>query len=533
MNEVETNSGFVRGPRRRLIDARAAMTYWPVALVLGIAVIVRCFIWLNSDVSWLLTLAEQVLAGARAYVDYSEPNPPASIIIYMPAILLAHLLSISAEFAVTILIFSGALASLWLVARALPDDKLLQPRDRPLLFALACALLLILPGDNFAERENIALMAILPMLAVNARRADDAHVGIVLAVLAGIGGGIAIGVKPYFALALLLPLPYVLWRRHAHRRSTLAALLAPEHIAAAFIVLAYGALLVWLFPDYTRQTLPLVLTLYVPLRYSLPLMLANPSVILVLVMALAALGLGWREFRTPLLAVASLAALGFTAALVIQGKGWPYHGYPAVALSLFVLGTILIRRLAGFLHGRSAVKRQTIELMLGAALFACVYALASYWLLQEPSRSYLVSVVARLVPPHPKIVSIYGAPGLAFPLTRKLDGTPLGRTPFQWISAYTDRMLTAGGLDPTGNTQISDPALRRTIEGYARQDRRELADMIRTRHPDVILVGGAGERRWAFSHPEVATALRPYHLAKTVGEVEIWLPRDASRARSP
>jgi hypothetical protein len=154
-------------------------------------------------------------------------------------------------------------------------------------------------------------------------------------------------------------------------------------------------------------------------------------------------------------------------------------------------------------------------------------------MLQEPSRSYLVSVVARLVPPHPKIVSIYGAPGLAFPLTRKLDGAPLGRTPFQWISAYTDRMLTAGGLDPTGNTQISNPALRRTIEDYARQDRHELADMIRARHPDVILVGGDGERQWALSHPEVAAALRPYRLAKTVGQVEIWLPRGVSRAHSP
>ena len=533
MNDVETNSGFVGGPRRRLIDARAAITYWPVVLVLGIAAIVRCFIWLNSDVSWLLTLAEQVLAGARAYVDYSEPNPPASIIIYMPAILLAHFFSITAESAVTILTFSGTLASLWLVARALPNDELAQPRDRQLLFALACALLLILPGDNFAERENIALIAILPMLAVYARRADGAHVDIVLAVLAGIGGGIAIAVKPYFALALLLPLPYVLWRRSAHRRSTLAALFAPEHIAVAFIVLAYGALLVRLFPDYTKQTLPLVLTLYVPLRYSLPLMLANPSVILVIVTGLATLGLGWREFRAPSIAIVSLAALGFTVALIAQGKGWPYHGYPAVALSLFVLGAALVKRLLTYLDGNGVTKRQIVELACGAGLLASVYALASYWLLQEPSRSYLVSVVARLAPPHPKIVSIYGAPGLAFPLTRKLDGAPLGRTPFQWISAYTDRMLSAGTLDPTGITQIADPQLRRTIENFARQDRLELADLIRTRHPDVILVGGDGERQWALSHPEIAAALRPYRFDRLVGQVEIWLPRDASRAPLP
>jgi len=514
---------------RRTFEAIAVHSIWPGALTLGIAVLVRCFIWLNSDVSWLLTLAEQVLAGARAYVDYSEPNPPASIIIYVPAVLLAHIAWMPAEAALTILIFAGALTSLALVALALPNGALAQPRERSLLFALACALLLILPGDNFAERENIALIVILPMLALYARRAEVEPVAPALAVVAGLGGGSAIAIKPYFALALLLPFLYVLWRGRA-RRGILAVLFAPEHLAAAFVVLAYGVALVRLFPDYTTHTLPLVLTLYVPLRYTVPLMLANPSVILVMVTGLAALGLGWREFRAPFIAIVSLAALGFTVALIAQGKGWPYHGYPAVALSLFVLGAILVKRLLTYLDGSGVTKRQIVELACGAGLLASVYALASYWLLQEPSRSYLVSVVARLAPPHPKIVSIYGAPGLAFPLTRKLDGAPLGRTPFQWISAYTDRMLSAGTLDPTGNTQVADPQLRRTIENYARQDRLELANLIRTRHPDIILVGGDGERQWALSHPEIAAALRPYRFDRLVGQVEIWLPRNASRA---
>jgi len=516
---------------RRSFAAAALLSHWPGVLVLGVAALVRCFIWLNSDVSWLLTLAEQVLAGARAYVDYSEPNPPASIMIYIPAILFAHLFSISAESALTVLVFIAALTSLALAARVLPGGALAQVRERPLLFALACTLLLILPGDNFAERENIALITMLPLLAIYARRADAARVEPGLAVLGGLGGGIAIAIKPYFALALLLPFVFVLWRRRRNLSSIVAALFAPEHLAAAAVVLAYGAALVRLFPDYTEHTLPLVLTLYVPLRYSLPLMLANPSVILVLVAGLAALGLGWREFRSPLIAVAGLAALGFTVALIVQGKGWPYHGYPAVALSLFVLGVVLIKRV--ILDENDSARRRIIEFAIGAGLLACIYGLASYWMLQEPSRSYLVSVVARLVPPHPKIVSIYGAPGLAFPLTRKLDGAPLGRTPFQWISAYTDRMLSAGGLDPTGNKPIANPTLRRTIEEYARADREQLADLIRTRHPDIILVGGEGERQWALSHREVAAALRPYRFAEMVGQVEIWLPRDAARAPSP
>jgi hypothetical protein len=492
--------------------------------------VLRSFIWLNSDVSWLLTLAEQVLAGARAYIDFTEPNPPASILIYMPAIELARLANISAEAALSVLVFAAAFVSLWMAGRCLGEDSLVGARERPLLFALACALLLILPGDNFAERENIALISILPMIAVSVRRAEGASPGLVIALFAGIGGGIAVAIKPYFALALLLPFLLVLWRSRASVARLLAALFAVENIAAALVVLAYGAVLVWGFPDYSQHTLPLVLTLYVPLRYSLPLMLANPSVIMVVLAGLVGAGLGIKEYRSPVVAVASLASLGFTGALIIQGKGWPYHGYPAVALALLVLCLLLVRRLAKFRNSRTTTTKYSADILFGSGLLVCLYALASFWLLQEPSREELVAVVSRMVPDHPKVFSIYGAPGLAFPLTRKLHGAPLGRTPFQWISAYTDKMLSSGELDPTGK-KVLDPALRRTIEDFARRDRAELVDTIRTRHPDVIIVGGNGEEQWALSYPAIAAALHPYFKAKTLGDAEIWLPRTARGAK--
>src|SRR5512135_1309790 len=183
-------------PSPEPLDTIALGAYWPVALAVVSAATIRCYIWLNSDVSWLLTLAEQVLAGARAYVDFTEPNPPASIIIYMPAILFSHLINISAEACLTVLVFAGTFASLWMVACILPGSELAQARERPLVFAAACILLLILPGDNFAERENIALISILPMLAVYTRRASGVSANMALATLAGIGGGIAVAIKP-------------------------------------------------------------------------------------------------------------------------------------------------------------------------------------------------------------------------------------------------------------------------------------------------------------------------------------------------
>ena len=508
-------------------------SYWPALLVLVIAVIVRSNIWLNADVSLLLTLGERVLAGARAYVDFSETNPPASILLYLPAIYFGQLIALPAELVLTVFVFAAAVASCWLVARILSSSALLSAREEPLLAALALCLLLILPGDNFAEREHFALLAMLPMLAIYAARASDIEPDTVLAVISGLAAGVAVAIKPYFALPFAFAFPYVCWSWLKHRRTLFDLLFAPEHLAAIGVVALYGWLLVSQFASYLRDTLPLVLELYVPLKYSLPLMLTNPSVILVAMTSMVASALGWRKFRKPQIAVAALAVLGYSAALIIQGKGWPYHGYPADALALLTLAMLLVRRAVELRDEKEKFRSLTIDLGFGAGLLIAVYVAASVWQLQEHNRAKLVEQVARLVPPHPRIVAIDGGPSVAFPLTRRLHGTLLGRTPFQWITAFTDRWLASGGLDPNAGRSVLDAATRRRLEEYGRKDRLELADTIRRGHPDVILIGDDIDRRWAFSHAEIAESLKSYHQVESVDGVYILLPRKTAAQRAP
>ena len=61
------------------------------------ALIQSFFIPLDCDVSWLITVNEKLLAGQRAYVDFIEVNPPASIWLYTPAVWIAHLLRLRPE----------------------------------------------------------------------------------------------------------------------------------------------------------------------------------------------------------------------------------------------------------------------------------------------------------------------------------------------------------------------------------------------------------------------------------------------------
>ena len=67
----------------------------PLLILAGCALIAALvqsvFVPIDGDVSWLITVSEQVLAGKRLYVDIFEVNPPASVWLYVPMVWLAQL----------------------------------------------------------------------------------------------------------------------------------------------------------------------------------------------------------------------------------------------------------------------------------------------------------------------------------------------------------------------------------------------------------------------------------------------------------
>jgi len=496
---------------------RTMLFYLPALTTIALAAAIRSASWLNCDVSWLITVCEKLLVGARPYVDFDEPNPPASFLIYMPAAVMGRLIGAAPELLATLLIFAGAVLSLWLSGRILAQSKQVAPSQRPALFAAGCAMLLILPADTFGQREHIALISILPMLAVYSTRATGASVRPAATTIAGLGGGLAIAIKPHFALALIFPLAYAAWNLRKNRAGLRALILSPEHFAALLIVLGYAALVIFYFAIYFQEIVPLVLTLYVSSGVPRVLLLGNPSIILVASGAIVVLVLGRDQMRNPLHRVASLAVLGFTAALLIQAKGFNYHGYPAIGLGMLLLFQILLTWIAKLGDKPEGSRsRRVVYACAGLLLFIEFFALEYVWFLQGWNRVQyaLVPAVARLVPAHPKVFAFAGGPQVAFPLTRILKGTSLGPTPFQWVSDRADRMLAS---DPM------DLATRRRIEDYARVDRVRTALAVRTFQPDVILVEGKLREDWAHSHREIAAVLSAYRRVRTVDDIEIWL----------
>lgn len=489
--------------------ARRAVPYLPVVAVLSIAIIVRALSWLNNDSSELITVAEQFLDGVKPYVGFREVNPPASLLLYVPAILFGRWLSLPPEEVLAIGIFLGALGSLWLAGRILRAAALVTREECFALAPPALAILLILPEVVFGQREHMALIAMLPMLASYAARSQDQAVSRRSAILAGIGGGIAASIKPHFALALLLPLLYAAWRRQRRAHELLSLFINPENATAAAVVACYALVVAFAFPQYVQFMLPILTQIYIPARLPWTTLLRTQSIVLVVQAAVAIALLGPREFSKPLPLVLGIAAAGFLASVLIQGKGWPYHGYPAIALMLFILCVIAVRRWPQVRGSSSAIPWSLAALLLIGGLSV----VSSLWFWPLTWYPQLVSTVSRTAPPHPKIASLCGGTQFLFPLVRIVQGTPVDDV--LWVNDAVFALRRFAEIDAQG---------LKAVQPYIDAESRTFNRAIAEKHPDVLIVC-PDWREWAMTEPEYAHTLSKFRRAASLEKAEVWLPK--------
>jgi hypothetical protein len=487
-------------------NARIA-SFLPALSVFVVAVALRIVFHLNTDVSWLLTLSEKVLGGERPYVDFIEVNPPASILLYFPAVALGHVLGVTPESIVNVLVFSGVFASLAFCGRILLSAHMMTADEQPLFAFVALTILLILPFDVFAQREHIAVIAMAPMLCVYAGRASGAGIGAAKAILAGLASGIAIAVKPHFAAALLLPFFGVLVRQKPILRGARSLIFAPENIAAFAVAAMYGGIVFWFFPAFIQNALPIVITLYLPIVTPFFSLLRNPTCLLwVCASGFLAIVAGRRMF-SPFVSIAWLASLGFLAAMLIQAKGWPYHGYPAVAMALMA-GVVSVRNWCG--------RCLRFPAPLIAALYVMLCAGAGAWFAVNEDRKELTQAVQADAKQNPKVLAISGDIGLGHPLTRLVHGRWVGSACSLWITTDAEYLIAQG---------IVDSQTTKRMRQYEILDRAMLLRDLKEGRPDVILIDGAQQRAWATADPAIRTELTAYRIDRAVGGVEIWLRR--------
>lgn len=464
---------------------------WIFLAIVAAALLERAIVETAPDVSWLLTLGEKMLAGERPYVDFIEVNPPASIYLYLPALFFSRVSGVSPEFLVGLLVFAGVGVALWFSARILIKGGLVSEKTAWGLASAFAVVLLVLPAATFAQREHIALISFLPFLAVATLRARHVPVALSWAIVAGLGAALTVIIKPHFVFPVLFTAAATAVCARSWR-----PLFALENWISASLALLYGVAVVVFYPEFIRDWVPIITAVYVAQKASIVDLLTLGAIPFWFGGLLVIVAMKRAEAFAPPFVLLLAASAGFLASFFAQQKGLPYHSYPMLAL-------IFAGAIAAAFDRAPAIRQNTV--MLCGALIATAglhFATFSWYAVTVDTRA--IAAPIRAAVSHPKILNISGGGlvGMGFPLTRQLEGTWVGRTCGQWISAG---VLAAKLRGADRETMVR-------LDRYLAFDVQILVEDIRRGKPDIILAdrNRYDWLKWAKGFVDVARELENY-----------------------
>ena len=330
---------------------------------------------IGHDLGWLLVATNRLLDGAKIYVDdVIEMNPPLFLYLLTPPVAVSRWLDLPEIPSLRIYVALLAAISLTL-CNGILKVLIREPEGliRRYLLALLTLVLVVDIRHSFGQREHFMVILVAPYLLAMTAHLLARELPRGLALLAGVAAGLAVSVKPHYALLLVALELYL-----ALRRRSLRAWLRPDLLTAVAVAIAYALSVLLLTPSYLSFVFPLGLDTY--WIYQKPLAellhgtdLAAFPLTLIAVLAVrksrALRELGW---------VLLITAVCSYILSRLQGTGWEYHLIPfksAVILALPLPLLALLRRLppretpSGPIAGGLAAALMAL-LALGVLLFA-------------------------------------------------------------------------------------------------------------------------------------------------------------------
>jgi hypothetical protein len=289
--------------------------------------IVQTVTSLNGNHAWLLVAASRLLDGHRQLTDFYEPNPPLSILLYVPAVVVSRLTAIPVWYTHYLFGFAALSLSALAVFRLLslwPDSD----RNRTVAFVSAYILAgtILTSYGGFAERDEFMILGLVPFLILQIALTLAVPMPRLLkgAILAA--GTAAILLRPHYGL-----FPALLLAHRAVRRKNLFSVFGDaDFMALTAGTVLYGIALFAFFPDYIHIIFPDFLRLYGMGRSFDVIMPAIFGTAAVLAMMLVAGKSGFPPFIQQATQLCCIGANLSLMLFVLQGRGYFYHLIPAI-----------------------------------------------------------------------------------------------------------------------------------------------------------------------------------------------------------
>jgi hypothetical protein len=364
------------------LDATAAPGWrtwaqiWPPELLLVLVLVAAAISVapLNTDSGWLLVVARRLLDGDRLYVDIIEVNPPLIVWLLLPSAWVGRHLAIDDTIVVAVPVI-GLEILCGLMALAALRRAPATPRTATTLavgaFLIAFGLLSM---GQVGQRDAMAGLLLLPYAALATRAASGLSAPWLLSTVAGVAGGLAVAIKPFFVAPwIAIEIAVAVSRRQ------FTSLVRVETVIVLLMQLAY-ATLVWLItPEWLTRIVPLARMTYGAYGASLGEVVWTRTSQSLLMCgfagALSSLGVSTkRVHRLP--EVLGAATLGFWAGYVIQSTEWFYQSIPVLlfgAASLAASVEHLVASLRGLRAARPLARA-------GIAVVALIVLISAKWI---------------------------------------------------------------------------------------------------------------------------------------------------------
>ncbi len=287
---------------------------------------------IKGDVSEQMHLARIVLRGGNYVNNFFEINPPLSIFLYMPEILIGKLFLVSHIIGVRIYMFFLASGSLWICAVLI--KKLFQKKDSwiAMIFLLCLsAIYLILPLGEFGQRENILIIFTMPYFLLVACRLENKCIHVFLAILIGVLSALGFSLKPFFFI------PFVLVESYAIFSTKKFFTVRPENVVIFFFLLFYMALIFIFFNPYLTIVIPWAMKFYYQKMFTSWTELLFSSLVLFSLCSVIVYYLQYKKNAYHVLnTILIFALIGFFLSYLIQRLPWYYHFLPVFSIALLL-----------------------------------------------------------------------------------------------------------------------------------------------------------------------------------------------------
>jgi hypothetical protein len=326
---------------------------------------------INHDVAWFLVVGERVLEGDIYGRDVADINLPSVAYLNALVVSTARALAISPYAALAIGVVLAVLAAAWIIERLGRESDMAPSSTFSYVAALSfCGAVLLLPGNDFAQREQIGMALLGPYLMACHGRARARAVGALAGVTVGVLAGAGVLIKPQLGLVLPVLETYLVWRLRTWR-----TVLRAEVGAAVATGAAGAAAMIAAAPAYFSKVVPLAASAYWAYDASWAPLLISPCWLLLLLMAVAVRVARPAEGSVRVFAeLAALAASAFFLSWLLQGKLFEYQALPFRIAIVWQVALVV----ASQPWPRTATDRESLPLRVALAA-GLVYVLGLTW----------------------------------------------------------------------------------------------------------------------------------------------------------